>query len=120
MMFSQVAVTSTYSGVVPGERTVVAIPKPSVWTVVSERLTWVEFVANVTTALETGLPSRSTVTVMTAVSDEFAYIVVALACTETVPTAMFTGVDWVRVPHWAVIVVVPMVVPGVKVAVASP
>jgi len=120
MMFSHVAITVTYSAVVPGERTVVAIPRSSVRTVVSERFTWVEFVANVTTPLETGLPSRSTLTVITAISAEFAVIMVALACTETIPTAIVTGVDWVRVPHSAVIVVVPVVVPGVKVTVASP
>jgi len=119
-MFSHVAITVTYSAVVPGERTVVAIPRSSVRTVVSERFTWVEFVANVTTPLETGLPSRSTLTVITAISAEFAVIMVALACTETIPTAIVTGVDWVRVPHSAVIVVVPVVVPGVKVTVASP
>jgi hypothetical protein len=120
MMFSQLAVISTYSAVVPGERVIVAIPKSSVWAVESERLTWVEFVVNVTTALTTGFPSKSIVTVISAVSAVLAVIIVGVTCIKTSPVAIVTVVDSDRPCQVTFTVATPEVRLGVRITVASP
>ena len=120
MMFSQSAVISTYSAVVPGERVIVAIPKSSVWTVESERITWVEFVVNVTIPFTTGFPSKNTVTVISAVSGVLAVIVVGVTCIKTSPVAIVTWVDSDRPCQMTFTVATPEVRLGVRITIASP
>jgi hypothetical protein len=119
-MFSQLAVISTYSAVVPGERVIVAIPKSSVWAVESERITWVEFVVNVTIPFTTGFPSKNTVTVTSAVSAVLAVIVVGSTCIKTSPVAIVTSVDSDRPCQVTFMVATPEVRLGVRITVASP
>jgi len=77
-------------------------------------------VANVTTALATGLPFRSMVAFISAVSVEFAVIMVGAACTKTSPAAMFTTVDADRPCQVTLTVAFPGVMLGVRVTFTSP
>ena len=119
-MFSQLAVISIYSAVAPGERVIVAMPKSSVWAVGFERVTWVELVVNVTTALATGSPSKSIVTVISAVSGGLTVIMVGVTCITTTPVAMVTGIDADRPCQVTFTVASPGVWLGVRITVASP
>ena len=111
-------VTLAVVAVGTGESVTFACPLVSVFVAVDERLP--ASVANVTGVLATGIPSRSMVAVIVEVIVELAAIVVGDAETVIVASAMFMVVDWVWVPHVAVMVTVPVVVPGTKVTVAYP
>jgi len=77
-------------------------------------------VANETKVLATGLPSRSMVAVIVEFMVEPAAMVGGFAEMDRDPATIVIGADWVRIPHAAVIVVVPVSVLGVNVAVAYP
>ena len=74
---------------------------------------------NVTDVLLAGVPSISTWADISEVIVEFAVIVKGVAWIEISAMEIVIDVDWFSVPHVAVIVAVPVSVPGVKVTVAS-